>query len=154
MVQNACILHHVTVVQFLLSLPLELLASDLPIEHVVDPAVDFFLGDELTLEAFLVHRANQVVVILLVHLETNGDADYRLEDQSSVHDLPLVIDAESKRLLCIIDKGLAQTVSQVAHVTRPKHVAVVGADRLIQILLDQADNHGENARPPHDQLDR
>ena len=108
MVQNACILHHVTVVQFLLSLPLELLASDLPIEHVVDPAVDFFLGDELTLEAFLIHRANQVMVILLVQLEANVNSEQRLEDQNSIHDLLLVEDAESKSLLSIIDKGLAQ----------------------------------------------
>lgn len=136
MVQNARIHHHVAVVRFLLPLPLELLPGDLPVWHIEKPVDDLLLKHVLTFESLLVHGANQVVVILLVHLETNLNTVEGLNHQSAINDPFLVVDAERELFLGVLDERLAQEVGHVAHVPRPEHVAVVSANRLVQDLLD------------------
>jgi hypothetical protein len=94
-----------------------------------------------------------LIVLLLPKADTDLHAWLRLDNQLAVNHLLLGVDTVLELDLGFFDYRLADNVYHVAQISRPKHVAVVGADRLVAVNLNEHEKHGERIGEKHNDFE-
>lgn len=93
MVDDARVLHHIVLIDLLLPHVVQLLLGDLAFDAVEEPLLDFLLSHIIPVEFFVVHRLNQLVVLIQGELHFYVHAKLRFDVKLAANEVLLVVNA-------------------------------------------------------------